>query len=100
MIVTAIFAAIRHSNTNPRTVAGTLLMREIEEQGSRMKRAPQAQEVGYAVAIFGTSILVGTPWEPVHAARQTASGDAGSSGDGGDSDGGGGCGGGCGGCGG
>jgi len=100
MIVTAIFAAIRYSNTNPRTVAGNLLMREIEDQGSRMKRAPQAKEAGYAVAIFGTSVLVGTPWEPVHAARQAGSGDGGSSGDSGDSDGGGGCGGGCGGCGG
>lgn len=100
MIVTAIFAAIRYSNTNPRTVAGNLLMREIEDQGSRMKRAPQAKEAGYAVAIFGTGVLVGTPWEPVHAARQAGSGDSGSSDDGGDSDGGGGCGGGCGGCGG
>ena len=100
MTVTALFAAIRFFKTNPRTVAGNELLREIEDQGSRMKRAPQANEAGYAVAIFGTGVLVGTPWEPVHAARQAGSGDAGYSGDGGDGDGGGGCGGGCGGCGG
>lgn len=100
LVATAIFAAIRYSNTNPRTVTGNLLLREIEDQGSRMKRAPQQAEAGYAVAIFGTGVLVGTPWEPVHAMRQAGSGDGGSSGGDGDGDGGGGCGGGCGGCGG
>jgi hypothetical protein len=49
-----------------------------------------------AVALFGTGVLVGTPWEPVHALKQK-DGDGG--GADGSSDGGSGCGG-CGGCGG
>ena len=64
-----------------------------------MKRAPQASEAGYAVAIFGTGVLVGTPWEPLHAIQRSG----GDTGTGGGGDGGGcgsGCGGGCGGCGG
>lgn len=97
--ITVALGLLRLIKFNPRTMAGNAMVREIEERGSRLKRAPQANEAGYAVAIFGTGVLVGTPWEPVHAARQAGSGgDAGYSGDG---DGGGsGCGGGCGGCGG
>lgn len=102
MVVTFVLAAWRMAKLNIRTAAGNMLVREIEQQGSSMKRAPRAQEAGYAVAIFGTAVLVGTPWEPVHAMRQAGSGDSGSGGDGGGDSGsdGGGCGGGCGGCGG
>ena len=96
MVVTVVLGFMRMVKFNPRTVAGNLLVRDLEDQGSRLKRAPQANEAGYAVAIFGTGVLVGTPWEPVHAMRQTGSSDSGTSGDGD----GGGCGGGCGGCGG
>jgi uncharacterized membrane protein YgcG len=55
-----------------------------------------ADEAAMAVALFGTAVLVGTPWQPVHAMRQQqGSGDAGGSGgsDSGGGDGGGGCGG-------
>ena len=98
LCLTFVFALIRLVKMNPRTVAGNAVIRDLENQASRMKRAPQASEAGYAVALFGTGVLVGTPWEPVHAMRQAGSGDSGT---GGDSDGGGGgCGGGCGGCGG
>lgn len=99
LVLTVFFALFRMAKMNVRTRAGNLLVRELEDQGSALRRAPQASEAGYAVAIFGTGVLVGTPWEPVHAMRQTGSGDAGSSGGDGDGDGGG-CGGGCGGCGG
>ncbi len=99
LIVTFVCGLIRFFSGNKRTIAGQEVVRTMEDNGSRLKRAPQANEAGFAVALFGTGVLVGTPWEPVHAARQAASGDGG--GTGGDSDGGGsGCGGGCGGCGG
>ncbi len=98
LVATFVFALWRLAKFNSRTEAGNAIVRELENQGSRLKRAPQANEAGFAVAIFGTAVLVGTPWEPVHAARQAGSG--GDSGYGGDGDGGGGCGGGCGGCGG
>jgi len=99
LIVTFVFGLIRFATGTKRTVAGQEAVKVLEEQGSRLKRAPQANEAGFAVALFGTGVLVGTPWEPVHAARQAGSGGdgGGASSDGGD---GGGCGGGCGGCGG
>ena len=100
LVITALFAFIRLMSGNPRTKAGNLALRDLEQQSSRLKRAPQPGEAGLAVAIFGTGVLVGTPWEPLHAVQRASSsgGDGGSSGDsGGDS----GCGGGgCGGCGG
>ena len=103
LIATLLFAVIRLFRFNPRTMAGNEALRDLELANSRIQRAPQSSEAGMAVAIFGTGVLVGTPWEPVHAARQAAYG-GGSGGDTGDhgSDGGdSGCGGGgCGGCGG
>ncbi len=97
LALTALFAAIRVIKTNPRTMGGNETLRDAETRAARMRSAPTANEAGYAVAIFGTGVLVGTPWESVHAMRQGGSGGDGSSSDG---DGGGGCGGGCGGCGG
>ncbi|EAQ30448.1 hypothetical protein NAP1_06710 [Erythrobacter sp. NAP1] len=99
IIITLVLGLFRFAMGNPRTMAGNEVVRSLEQNGSRLRRAPQANEAGYAVAIFGTGVLVGTPWEPVHAARQSGTGgDGGGSSDSGD--GGGGCGGGCGGCGG
>lgn len=100
LCVTFVAGFFRLAMVNPRTMAGNEIVRLLKDNGSRLKRAPQANEAGYAVAIFGTGVLVGTPWEPVHAARQAASSDGGQSGGDGGTDGGGGCGGGCGGCGG
>lgn len=99
LCVTLLFGLIRLFTVSPRTKAGQELVRSLEASESRLKRAPRQGEVGFAVAIFGTGVLVGTPWEPLHAVERagSAGGDTG----GGDSDGGGGgCGGGCGGCGG
>lgn len=100
LILTGLFAIISLVNVNRRTKAGNLALRDLERESSRLKRAPQPIEAGLAVAIFGTAVLVGTPWEPLHAVQRASSGggDGGSSDDsGGDS----GCGGGgCGGCGG
>jgi uncharacterized protein (TIGR04222 family) len=98
--LTVAFALIRFALFDPRTQAGIEAVRDMCARSSRLKRAPQPGEAALAVALFGTGVLVGTPWEPVHAMRHQ-SGDSGSSGDSsGDSDGGSGCGGGCGGCGG
>ncbi len=99
--LTAVFAAIRFVRSDPRTAAGIAAVSDLKTKSSRIARAPRPEEAPLAVALFGTAVLVGTPWEPVHALRQNA----GSSGDGGgssdsSSDGGGDGGGGCGGCGG
>ncbi len=102
LCLTAIAGVIRAVRLNARTMMGNAAIRDLEERSGRLKRAPQASEAGYAVAIFGTGVLVGTPWEPVHATRQAAYGGAGGdTGDHSDSGGDSGCGGGgCGGCGG
>lgn len=104
MILTAFLALVRYFWTDPRTWSGIMAVKDLRRNSSRIARAPTPDEAPLAVALFGTGVLVGTPWEPVHAIRQRASdsGDSGSA-SGGDSggDGGSGCGGGgCGGCGG
>lgn len=101
LIVTFVFGLIRFFTGTKRTIAGQKVLKKLEEESSRLKRAPQANEAGFAVALSGTGVLVGTPWEAVHAARAAASGGSGAgSGCGNDGGGASGCGGGCGGCGG
>lgn len=99
--LTAGLAVIRFIKFDQRTVCGIEAVRRMRDQSSRLRRAPRPEDAAMAVALFGTGVLVGTPWEPVHALRQQGSGD-GSSGGSGDSssDSGGDGGGGCGGCGG
>lgn len=98
MILTLILAATRFFTIDPRTRAGVEAVTDLRTRHDRYARAPLAGEAAFAVALFGTTVLVGTPWEPVHAMRKSE-GDGGG-GDGG-GDGGSGCGGGgCGGCGG
>lgn len=99
--VTVVLAVLRLAKGDPRTRAGIAAVQESHAKASRLRRAPRPDEAALAVALFGTAVLVGTPWEPVHAMRQPASSDSGGSSDSGSSDGGSGCGGGgCGGCGG
>jgi uncharacterized protein (TIGR04222 family) len=106
MVVTVGIAVFRFFTTDPRTRAGIAAVEQAQSRSARLSRAPQPGEAAMAVALFGTGVLVGTPWEPVHALRQQGSSDGGGSADsgaesGGDSGGDGGCGGGgCGGCGG
>ena len=97
--VTVALAVIRFVTCDPRTAAGMAAVQQMRARNGRFSRAPRPDEAAMAVALFGTGVLVGTPWEPVHAMRQR-NGDGGGA-DGGSSDGGSGCGGGgCGGCGG
>ncbi|PXA96576.1 hypothetical protein DMC47_17205 [Nostoc sp. 3335mG] len=103
LILTAILALIRFCMVDRRTRAGQAAMDEARSRFDRMRRAPTRDEIGLAVALFGTSVLLATIWGDYHRARNdsssSSSGDGGSHGGGGDSGGGGGCGGGCGGCG-
>lgn len=96
--VTAALAVLRFATCDARTAAGIAAVQQMRARNGRFARAPRSDEAAMAVALFGTGVLVGTPWEPVHAMRQRDSGDGG--GADGSSDGGSGCGGGCGGCGG
>ena len=98
LLLTAFLGLVRFVRVSKRTQAGEETLRAAEANAARLRSAPTAPEAGFAVALFGTAVLVGTPWEPIHAMR---GGWDSSSTDGGSSDGDGGCGGGgCGGCGG
>lgn len=103
LALTVICAAVRFITVDPRTAAGVAAVRELRARHDRAARAPLPDEAALAVALFGTAVLIGTPWESIHAMRKPeADGGCGGSGDGeGGGDGGSGCGGGgCGGCGG
>lgn len=93
MVVTLALAIWRFFASDPRTRAGLAAIAEERARAARAARAPQPDEVALAVALFGTGVLVGTPWEPLHALRQH-SGSVESGGDSGDAcaDAGGGCG--------
>ncbi len=105
MVATAMVAVSRFVAINPRTTAGNVAVRDSLAASARLRLAPEPREASYAVALFGTGVLVGTPWEAVNAMQNAAmakSGATGGCGGGvaGCSDGATGCGGGGGGCGG
>lgn len=96
LILTALLGLIRWFVVDRRTRAGLEALKLARTRSERLRRAPVASETDLAVALFGTSVLVGSGWAPFHQLRTSSSGDGGGSGS---SDGGGGCGGGgCGGC--
>ncbi len=100
LIFTAVLAALRFGVLDRRTEEGHALLSAEGKRADRLRRAPTADELGLAVALFGTTVLVGSQWAALHELRRSANGDGGGDG-GGDGDGNGGCGGGgCGGCGG
>jgi uncharacterized protein (TIGR04222 family) len=102
LIVTAITVLLRVFLTSRRTKAGYAVLKQAQQRSERLKRAPTTGEMGTAVALFGTAVLVGSPFADLHGMRHGQGDGSGGSGDsGGSSDGGSGCGGGgCGGCGG
>lgn len=97
LVVTAVVALIRFLVRDRRTRAGEALLREERTRSERLRRAPTGEEAALAVALFGTTVLVGSQFDGFHKLRTASSGDGGSSSDGGSGCGGGG--GGCGGCG-
>lgn len=99
LLVTVILVFVRFATLSPLTRAGEDVLERQRARNERLRSAPTGGEAGLAVALFGTGVLVGTPFEAVHALRPQSSGDAGGSGDSGCGSSG--CGGGgCGGCGG
>ncbi|MCR2834605.1 TIGR04222 domain-containing membrane protein [Parerythrobacter lacustris] len=102
LALTALIGLFRLFAVDRRTKAGKAVLGGAMQGNDRLRRAPQEHEMGSAVALFGTGVLVGTPFVAMHTMRQASSGDGGGSSDSSSSsDGGSGCGGGgCGGCGG
>jgi uncharacterized protein (TIGR04222 family) len=70
LVLTGALAVWRFLKADPRTRAGLAVIAEERARAARLTRAPQPEEVRLAVALFGTGVLVGTRWEPVHALRQ------------------------------
>lgn len=99
ILVTLLFAVIRHLIVDRRTEAAIRAVEAAKTRSARLKAAPTTPEMGLAVALFGTTVLAGSAYQGLHTLRSAASGDGGgtSSDSGGGGDGGGG---GCGGCGG
>jgi uncharacterized protein (TIGR04222 family) len=100
LVVTAVLAIARWVTIDRRTQAGIDARDRAAERSDRLRTAPTTDEIGLAVALFGTAVLVGSGWGDFHALRRAGGGDGGGAGGGCGADGGGGCGGGGGGCGG
>lgn len=98
---TAVLTVLRFVRTGYATRAGEVLLDEERARCERIRRAPGREEMGQSVALFGTSVLIGSELTAFHAGRRNRDASSVSGGsacsDGGC--GGGGCGG-CGGCGG
>lgn len=99
LVLTAIVVLIRIFTVDRRTRGGMAALDNARERHERLRRAPTHAETGTAVALFGTTVLVGSAFAALHQMR--TQGDGGGPAGGGDGGGDGGCGGGgCGGCGG
>lgn len=101
LIFNAILAAYRFVRTSALTNEGRLLLERERERSDRIRRAPETDEMGHSVALYGTAVLAGSAFADFHTMR-SRQGDSGGDGGGSSSSSGGdgGCGGGCGGCGG
>lgn len=98
LVLTGLLAIMRFVDIDRRTRAGHALLSLEGERADRIRRAPAREEMGTAVALFGTWVLAESALTDFH--RMRRDGDSGGDGSGGDGDGGGCGGGGCGGCGG
>lgn len=88
--VTVLLAVIRFVTCDQRTAAGKTVLQSMRARSDRITGIPGPDEAALAVALFGTTVLVGTPWEAVLAMRQKDGGGGADGGRAGDS----GCGGG------
>ena len=100
LVLTLIAALLRYSVLDRSTRAGQRAVADARFEAARLRRAMPTDEAPLAVALFGTSVLLGSYLSDFHRMRSASTGGGDSSSSGGCSGGGGGCGGGgCGGCG-
>lgn len=100
LIVTVVFAMFRFVGLDRLTRGGRRVLANARGTSERLKRAPTNNEAALGVALFGTAILAGSDWAPLHRMRAGDGGSSSSSDSGSSDSGSGGCGGGGGGCGG
>ncbi len=96
LVITAAFAIARFFTVDRRTRSAYKLLADESAKAERLSRAPASEEMGMAVALFGTAVLAGSVLSEFYKMRRNDT-DGGESGNGA---GGGGGDGGCGGCGG
>ncbi len=97
LFITLVIAVCRWFSIDRRTQAAIHALADARLKSERLKIAPTRDEIGMAVALFGTTVLAGSAYAEFHRMR-SSSGDSGSSASS-DSDSSGCGGGGCGGCG-
>jgi uncharacterized protein (TIGR04222 family) len=101
LVITLVLAVIRWVSIDRLTRGGYAALKRARDSADRLRRAPMPQETDLAVALFGTTVLIGSSWSDFHTMRSQSGSDSGSGSGGDGSSSGGGCGGGgCGGCGG
>ncbi|MFY9351680.1 MAG: TIGR04222 domain-containing membrane protein [Sphingobium sp.] len=93
LLLTLVAAVIRFFALDRRTQAGIKALDRAQADSGRLRRAPLTEEMGLAVALYGTAVLAGSTWSDYHALRRASGSDGGGSSDSGSGDGGGGCGG-------
>ena len=100
LVLTLIALLLRYNVLDRRTRAGKRALADARFGAARLRRAMPSDEAALAVALFGTSVLLGSYLSDFHKMRSPATGgDSGTSGCSGGGGGGGCGGGGCGGCG-
>ncbi|MFM7348464.1 MAG: TIGR04222 domain-containing membrane protein [Erythrobacter sp.] len=77
--LTLLLAAIRFARSDPRTKAGIAALDELRQRRGQGIGSARGEYTAMAVALHGTAVLVGTPWEALHALRQPGEGGSGSS---------------------
>ncbi len=90
LIIALLIVVVRFVRLDRCTRAGQRELAQARKRADRLRRAPTVAELDLGVALFGTVVLIGSPWTAFH--RPRAEGDGGCGG----GCGGGGCGGGCG----
>ncbi len=68
--MTAVLAIARFIWSDPRTKAGLALVEELRAARGRSIGGAGGEDAALAVALYGSAVLVGTPWEALHALRQ------------------------------
>jgi len=66
LALTVILALLRFLRSDPRTRAGIAAVGDLRTDSALAPGAQRPEDASLAVALFGTGVLVGTPWEPVH----------------------------------
>ncbi|WP_034160084.1 TIGR04222 domain-containing membrane protein, partial [Sphingomonas sp. ERG5] len=84
LVITLVFTVIRWVTIDRLTRGGSAALRRARDGADRLRRAPLPQETDLAVALFGTTVLVGSSWSGFHTMRSQSGSDSGSSGGGGD----------------